>query len=258
MLSEAANILRASLLTCIFMIPSWLSGQQPINPTPAPAAPVSNGDAEFESATRVYDYGRNNTKDYYASQSALKNAEKGFRYFIRKFPRHPSRQTAEYRMAVCQLLTGNIASGEANLERIINKYRKGHWVGASAYRMGIQKFNMKAYITAAKYFKIAADEYEKQNLADLALYQYSRSLLNANRYDLAVKPLEELANSNTVYKDNSRYALAKLYYDAKDYNKSLPHFESLTRTKGLDSTILADSYLFYTRSLKGKQSDSAI
>ena len=236
------------MLLISLITPEALSQDTTDNSDQAAVATTTSGDALYERAYRVYDYGRKD-KDYYRSKQYLRNAETGFRDFIRKHPKHSKKQQAEYYIGVCQLLTGNVISGEANLERIIRKYGKGHWVGAAAYRMGVQKFNKNAFITASKFFKIASKNYEKKQLSDLALYQYSRCLLLAKRYDLAIEPLEKLVKSDTTYRDSSRFALGKLYYDAKQYNKALPYFKDLTDTKNLDQKVLTDSYLFYGLSL---------
>jgi len=110
-------------------------------------ATESDADKAFYRASKVYEYGRNQ-KDQYESRSALRTAELSFRNYLKNYTGHSERMTAYYRMAVCQLLTGNIDSAEANFDFIINKYKKGQLVAASAYRMGAQRYNEENYSKA--------------------------------------------------------------------------------------------------------------
>ncbi len=233
MISLRSASLRLLLICSLIMaVPS--SAQQAEDPA----------QALMDSARQFLTYGRSE-KNHNKSRRALKMAETQFRDFLRTYDNHPDRKEALYRMALSQLLTGNIDSAEANFDSMINAYRTGHWVGAAAYRMGVQNFNKGYYKSATPYFRIASRQYEKSHLAELALYQYSRCLLLTEQLDTAIAPLKQLSNTETVYADNSRLALAKIYIQKKDFDQAIPILESLTGVDGVDATVLNDAYVQY-------------
>ncbi len=239
MISAPPALTRVILCLSLLITSAW--AQQP---APAPAPARESAESQFNTAKQVYNYGRGQ-KDYYKSRQALQTAEKAFRTFTKQHPRNELRKEAYYSMAVCQLLTGNTDSAESNFERIISAYKTGHWVGASAYRLAAQHFNRKDYIMSAKYFKIASRQYQKEELATQALYQYSRSLLLSNKNNEAITPLKELAESPTIYAEISRLALAKIYYQNGDYENATPHFQQLYKSKALAEKDNAESFLYY-------------
>jgi len=245
--------------TFIALLPlSTIAYAQRDTPSNNQTADKITADFLHNRALRLYEYAQKE-KDPYLSRNAYKSCESTYRELIQKFPKDSKRQEAEYRIAVCQMLTRNLDSGKANMERLIRKYKRGHWVGAAAMRMGLLKRGENAFFTASQFFKIASENYEKKHLAERALYEYSRALLDAKRYDLAVEPLTKIAEGDTLFKDRSRYTLAKIHYDSRRYEKALHNFEILSNTPNLEKKIRRDSYLFYGLTLsKTGQEEKAL
>ncbi len=200
-------------------------------------------DRAFYRASKIYEYGRNH-KDYYESRSALKTAERSFRNFLRNHPGHAERQKAYYRMAVAQLLTGNLESAEANFAFIIDKYRRGQLVAASAYRLGAQRYNEKLYGKAERHFRIAAQESKKPALRHQALYQQARCLMLSGAKKSALTPLRNLMKEESAYQDTGRLALAHILYELNEYEEALSHFEVLQKKIGLGENVKVEARLY--------------
>ena len=201
-------------------------------------------DQAFFRASKIYEYGRNH-KDYYESRSALKTAELSFRNYLRTYGGHKERQTAYYRMAVCQLLTGKIESAEANFEFIIDKYKRGQLVAASAFRMGAQRYNEEKYKSGQYYFNIAAQQSEKPGLRHQALYQQARCLMLGDQKKRALNPLNKLIKEEgNPYQNSARLALGHIFFELSEYQNALRQFKALSELQGVDNDTKAEARLY--------------
>ena len=212
--------------------------------TPSILEAQNEADEAFFRASKIYEYGRNQ-KDYYESRSALRTAELSFRNYLQNHGGHKDRQTAYYRMAVSQLLTGNIDSAEANFEFIIKKYKTGQLVAASAYRLGTQRYNEENYKSAEKYYKLAAQQSEKPAVRQQALYLQARCLMLSGSKEKALQPLRRLVNEKeSSYQDTSRLALAHILFELSEFKEALMHFDKLANNAKVAPDIKVEALLY--------------
>lgn len=225
--------------------PAPAPAPKPIVPQPTAAEIRAAADQAFYRASKVYEYGRNH-EDYNEKRGALRTAELSFRSFLKNYPGHPERQRAYYRMATCQLLSGNIASAEANFKFIIDNYKKGQLVAASAFRLGTQRYNEENYKKAIPHYKKASEESEKEAVRQQALYLHARCLMLSGDKDSALKPLERLANDkSSSYRYTALLALAHIKFELSKFNEALTYFEKLTEVKeGIQPDIKAEANLY--------------
>ena len=204
----------------------------------------SEADQAFHRASKIYEYGRS-LDDKYESRSALRTAELSFRRYIDNHGGHSQRQKGYYRMAVCQLLIGKIEAAESNFEFLIKHYKKGQLVAASAYRLGAQRYNEKNYKLAQKHFRKAAQESEKIELRQQALYQQARCLMLLGNKKAAIKPLRSLVEGDRgAYQDTGRLALAHIQFELAMFTEALDNFLLLANQPEIHEDIKREARLY--------------
>lgn len=154
-----------------------------------------------------------------------------YQVFIREQPKSPNLQVAWFRLGECYLKVNQTEDAITTFNFLINNYKKGAFVGASAYRLAVLRFNDKDYQNALAYFKVAKDELTNAEASVQAQFYYGRCL------QLTLKPKEALAQFDAVmaskpgpenpFYERSLLESARLLFELGDPAKSLERFQQL-------------------------------
>lgn len=154
-----------------------------------------------------------------------------YQVFIREQPKSPNLQSAWFRLGECYLKVNQTEDAITTFTFLINNYKKGAFVGASAYRLAVLRFNGKDYRNALAFFKIAKDELNNPEASVQAQFYYGRCL------QLTQQPKEALAQFEAVmtskpgpenpFYERSLLESARLLFELGDAAKSLERFQQL-------------------------------
>ena len=204
------------------LFPSLLHAQ-----VPGAIQPYNNSNELYSRANRIYEYGRE-TKNHHESNRAYRTAIPLFKEFIIAAPTHEFTQKARYRLGMSYLLTGQIETAEKTFQTVIKRYRTGHYVATSAYRIAAQYYNASNWPKAIPYFKIAAEQADKPNLRHKSLYYQARCHILSNQSTGAISSLKAMIEDPAnPFSDYARLAIGQIYASQERHEDALEQFEQL-------------------------------
>jgi len=151
-----------------------------------------------------------------------------FREYLSQRPGEELVQQASYKLSMALLLTGDRDGAEQGFSSVIQRFRRGTWVALSAYRLAAQLYNRQDWSGAVPYFKVAAREATKDELAHKSIFYESRCLQMAGKTEEAITRLGDIVkNSSNPYRDYARLAMGELHARAGRHEQALEAFEAL-------------------------------
>ncbi len=166
---------------------------------------------------------------YEKKQFAL--AAQQYLAFIRERPDSPNLQVAWFRLGECYLEVKQTEDAVKTFNYLVSHYKRGSFVGASAYRLAVMRFNEKDYRNALAYFKIAKDELSEPAAKVQAQFYYARSLQLTGQAKEALAHYEAVmaaqpAADNPIH-ERCLLESARLLFELGDTAKSLERFQAL-------------------------------
>lgn len=162
--------------------------------------------------------------------------------YVRTHPRHRLAQTANYYLGESYYALGQTRQANMTFELIIQKYRSGSYVAASAYRLAYYNYNAKQYQRAARLFQLTASNAQKPEDKLRSIYFQAQCYLLLKEPQRAYPLLDKVANSadESPYKAQAKIASAHILLGQKKYALALPLYEALIQP-GIDDQLLAET-----------------
>ncbi len=122
-----------------------------------------------------------------------------YQIFLKEHPESPNVPSAWFRLGECYLAAEQKEDALTSFSYLVNRFKKGDFVGAAAYRIATTKFTAGDHETALQYFTIASSEAPAAELQLQASYYGARCLellkrneeaIAAYRKVLATKPAD--------------------------------------------------------------------
>jgi len=135
-----------------------------------------------------------------------------YQVFLKEHPTSPNVPSAWFRLGECYLAADQKTDAMTSFSYLVNRFKKGDFVGAAAYRIATTKFTAGDHKTALQYFDIAANEAPAAELRLQASYYGARSLellkrneeaIAAYREVLATKPAADSATPDSEAAPNA-------------------------------------------------------
>ncbi|MDG2487726.1 MAG: tetratricopeptide repeat protein [Roseibacillus sp.] len=200
-----------------------------LSPAQAPGiiAPPGTDSELYHRANRYYGYAED-SRDLDDKRRAYRMSIPLFREYLSQRPREELVQQASYKLSMALLLTGDRDGAEQGFSSVIQRFRRGTWVALSAYRLAAQLYNRQDWSGAVPYFKVAAREATKDELAHKSIFYESRCLQMAGKTEEAITRLGDIVKNNSnPYRDYARLAMGELHARAGRHEQALEAFEAL-------------------------------
>jgi len=211
---------RGVVLTFLFLLlfSPIIHGQQPVA---KPAAPAQED---------VLSYA-----DLLYSQKQYGVAAQQYQIYIKENPKSPNIQAGWFRLGECYLQVGQETDAETTFNHLIKTYKRGAFVGSSAYRLAVIRFNAKDYKNALGYFRLATSELTNPEASLQSRFYYARSLQLTKQPELALVEYEAIMKTGAAgvenpFQERCLLESARLLFDLGDLNKALEKFEELAKT----------------------------
>lgn len=216
-------VIRLLLVTLIQLAGINLSPAQ----APGIIAPPGTDSELYHRANRYYGYAED-SRDLDDKRRAYRMSIPLFREYLSQRPGEELVQQASYKLSMALLLTGDRDGAEQGFSSVIQRFRRGTWVALSAYRLAAQLYNRQDWSGAVPYFKVAAREATKDELAHKSIFYESRCLQMAGKTEEAITRLGDIVkNSSNPYRDYARLAMGELHARAGRHEQALEAFEAL-------------------------------
>ena len=216
-------VIRLLLVTLIQLAGINLSPAQ----APGIIAPPRTDSELYHRANRYYGYAED-SRDLDDKRRAYRMSIPLFREYLSQRPGEELVQQASYKLSMALLLTGDRDGAEQGFSSVIQRFRRGTWVALSAYRLAAQLYNRQDWSGAVPYFKVAAREATKDELAHKSIFYESRCLQMAGKTEEAITRLGDIVkNSSNPYRDYARLAMGELHARAGRHEQALEAFEAL-------------------------------
>jgi len=182
---------------------------------------------QFMEAERYYDAGKAHPDPY----------EKG-RYMtyviglyvkhLNTYPNYPNAPAAWFHLGHAQQTLGKIDEGRSSYRALIERFRRGPYVGSAARQMAYLAYVEEDWAEAAKYFEITAAHLTQDSLRYVALTKQVECLLKLNRTEEVKEALKKIIDSkNHPYRDWARFMLGYQYYESDKFQTAINIFEPL-------------------------------
>ena len=194
---------------------------------PRIVSPPETDSEIYHRANRYFNYAEE-SRDLDDKRRAFQMSIPLFREYLSDRPGEALVQNASYKLSMALLLTGDRNGAEQGFSSIIQRFRSGEWVALSAYRLAAQLYNRQDWLSAAPYFKIAAKEAVKDELAHKSVFYESRCLQMAGKNEDAIARLGDIVkDTGNPYRDYARLAMGELHARGGRHEKALEAFEAL-------------------------------
>lgn len=161
-------------------------------------------------------------------------AAKQYQVFIKENPNSPNLQIAWFRLGECYLKVNQLADAVQSFEFLIEKFRRGPFVGSAAYRLAVLRFNEKDYPNALSFFQLAKDELTNEKAKLQASFYYARSLQLTEKPKEALaqyeKMLGEAPKDENPFYERGLLESARLFFELGDTKKALESFKALAES----------------------------
>ncbi|YCM44361.1 tetratricopeptide repeat protein [Verrucomicrobiaceae bacterium 227] len=199
---------------------------------------------QFTEAERYYEAGKAQNDQY----------EKG-RYMtyviglyvkhLNTYPNSPNAPAAWFHLGHAQQTLGKIEECRKSYQTLIQRFRRGPYVGSAARQMAYLAYVEEDWADAAKYFEITAEHLTQDSLRYNALTKQVQCLLKLNRTEEVKDALKKIIDSkNHPYRDWARFMLGYQYYEADKFQTAINVFEPLLAEE--TTSNYRSQALFYT------------
>ena len=165
-----------------------------------------------------------------------------FERFHSRFPAHPNAIKARYYKAICHQRAGNMKGFRESLSGVVDNHKKGALVGAAAYQLAFEHYQLKDYAEAAPLFQLAASETDNKDYRHQAIYSRALCFERLGLKQETITALKAvLTDAGSPFQAQSERVLAHYYAKADMEEEALAHFIHLAKSE--DKTTRADAVL---------------
>jgi TolA-binding protein len=244
--TECGSGRRSSAVSLLFLLLFLTAGPVLAQRPPADAESVFQeafrlyADGLFEQAARGFSDFREKHPDhplapealYYQAESSLvlgreANAMTLFRAFREQYPVHPLAYQAQIALGKYLYESGNFDRAIAELEAVLATAPPSNLAAQALYLMGESAVQLGRVDEGLGYFQRIVDDYRTTATAPVAIYAIGYTQIARQRYDEAARHFELLAarHPDSPYARNMGLALAEVYYELQDYQRTVHEVE---------------------------------
>lgn len=170
----------------------------------------------FDFATLIYNTA-SEEKDQKKKQGGYQQAAKKFDSFLRNYPSDPKTLEAYYFLGICYRNIGQLQASQQCFETVVNTWKKGKYVEASALYLASDFYAAEQWLSAAEWFKVVARQTSDKKIRQESLYRRFLCFNKLQDNESIVSSLQEiLEDQESPFKETSRLALARVYQRTKN------------------------------------------
>ena len=179
--------------------------------------------------------------DLLFSKEQYELAARQYDIFLKQHPNSPNAQAGWFRLGECYLQVGNLDYAATTFNYVIEKWKKGVFVGSAAFRLAVLKYNAKDFAGAAPYFEIATAYLSSPEAALQARFYLAGCLQLADDPDKAAANYQKVLDApapdpataaqwKNPFRERSLLEIARLQYDVGNAKEAFAKFEELAST----------------------------
>jgi len=186
-------------------------------------------DRLFSNAEKYYTYGQE-VQDRFEKARYSQHVVGLYENFLARFPNSRHAPLARFHLGHALQTLGQLDQAKANYRAVINRFRKGQWVGNAARQLAYLFYIEENWAEAAKYFGIAAQHVTNQGLRFSALTKRVQCLLKINRTKEVVAVLNTIINEpRHPHREWATFMLGYQYYLDEQLERSIKLLKPLTK-----------------------------
>ena len=199
---------------------------------------------QFQEAERYYEAGKAHTDPYEVGRY-MTYVIGLYNNYLNTYPKSPNAPAAWFHLGHAQQTLGKIDECRRSYRTMIERFRRGPYVGSAARQMAYLAYVEEDWAEAAKYFGITADHLSQDSLRHNALTKQVQCLLKLNRSEEVTEVLKKIIDSkNHPYRDWARFMLGYQYYESDKFQTAINVFEPLLDVQ--TASKYRSQALFYT------------
>ncbi|MEN8694765.1 MAG: tetratricopeptide repeat protein [Akkermansiaceae bacterium] len=204
----------------------------------------SNEAAEFAQAEKYYELGMQMT-DRFEKARYLDYAVGIYKKYLRNHPRGANGPAVYHHLGRAQQSLGDIREAKHAYNTMIQKYRRGNYVGLSSLQMAWLAYTNEDWNEAADHFRLASTEITADQLRQGALTKRAECLLKTHRTEEVRGALTTIIQSqNHPHQLWARFMLGYQYFQDEQYRLTIATLKPMLEEK------VANNYrsqaMFYT------------
>ncbi|MGJ8697246.1 MAG: tetratricopeptide repeat protein [Verrucomicrobiaceae bacterium] len=205
---------------------------------------MSEEEQAFANAERYYNFG-NEVGDRFEKARYMDYAIGLYKSYLDQFPNGGNAPAVYFHMGKAQQSLGRIDEASRIYRQLIDRYRRGNWVGLAARQIAWLAYTTEDWAGAAAYFELAAKEVTRRETKFSSLTKRVECLIKLDRDLDVIDALKGILNSpGHPHAQWARFMLGYQYYQAEKFQLTI---ETL---KPLLSESVGNNYrsqaMFYT------------
>lgn len=154
--------------------------------------------------------------------------------YLNEFPNHPNAEPATWYLGESYYGAGRVDDAKRSYHTILNRYAKGRYASAAAYRLAADHFNNRQYALAAPLFEKMAEvstvPAERQRGLFHAAFSYELQGRTREAIEYHRKVLADPSPSN-VFLERSQLSLGRLLSRAEKLDEALPLLDKVVMSR---------------------------
>jgi tetratricopeptide (TPR) repeat protein len=205
---------------------------------------TENEQRQFQEAERYYEAGKAHS-DPYEKGRYMTHVIGLYIKHLNTYPNSPNAPAAWFHLGHAQQTLGKIAECRNSYRTMIERFRRGAYVGSAARQMAYLAYVEEDWAEAAKYFGITTDHLSEDSLRYNALTKQVQCLLKLDRTEEVKDALKKIIDAKGhPYRDWARFMLGYQYYESDKFQTAINIFEPLLDVQTASS--YRSQALFYT------------
>ncbi len=154
--------------------------------------------------------------------------------YLNQFPNHPNAEAATWYLGESYYGAGRVDDAKRNFHAVLNRFPKGRYAAAAAYRLAADHFNNRQYALAAPLFEkmaaVATIPSERQRGLFHAAFSYELQGRTREAIDYHRKVLADPSQPN-VFLERSQLSLGRLLSRAEKLDEALPLLDKVVMSR---------------------------
>lgn len=154
--------------------------------------------------------------------------------YLNEFPKHPNAEPATWYLGESYYGAGRVDDAKRSFHSILNRYPKGRYASAAAYRLAADHFNNRQYALAAPLFEKMAEvstlPAERQRALFHAGFSYELQGRTREAIEYHRKVLADPSPAN-LYLERSQLSLGRLLSRAEKLDEALPLLDKVVMSR---------------------------
>lgn len=154
--------------------------------------------------------------------------------YLNEFPNHPNAEPATWYLGESYYGAGRVDDAKRSYHTILNRYAKGRYASAAAYRLAADHFNNRQYALAAPLFEkmaaVSTVPAERQRGLFHAAFSYELQGRTREAIEYYRKVLADPSSAN-VFLERSQLSLGRLLSRAEKLEEALPLLDKVVMSR---------------------------